>query len=289
VAATYSEALSRVEELKSRDGPEVRTDCGTFFLDHGRPTPQSIVFFHGLTNCPRQFRLLAEEFHARGCNVLGPRFPYHGLEDRMTEEQARLTAHELTTIGDDSVDIAQGLGESVLVVGLSIGGTLTAWCAQRRADIAEATLISPLFGVRVIPKWATEAVAQAAMSLPNFHMWWDPVNRENFEGPEHVYPRFASRALAEVLVLAGEVKSEAAQAPFAAGKIRVITVATDLSVNNGATEEIIALWNSHGPKRVETFEFGADQGLDHDLIDPEQPRANPELVYPKLIELILGN
>jgi pimeloyl-ACP methyl ester carboxylesterase len=288
VALTFDEALSRVRELESRDGPKVRPDCGTFYLGHGGPTPKAIVFFHGMTNCPRQFRLLAEQFHARSCNVIAPRFPYHGLTDRMTEDQAKLTAKEMISIADETVDLAQGLGDEVLVVGLSIGATVAAWCAQKRSDVAEAVLISPLFGVRVVPRWATEAVAQTAMNLPNFHMWWDPIRRENMEGPDHVYPRFSTRALAELLLLAGKVKDEAAKSPPAARRVIVVTVATDLSVNNGATEELIRLWNSSGATRIETFEFDAKHGLDHDLIDPEQPGANPELVYPKIIELVLG-
>lgn len=288
MALSFEGALRGVEKLEARDGPEVRPGCGTFFLSHGRTSARAIVFFHGMTNCPRQFRLLAEQFHARGCNVIAPRFPYHGLTDRMTEEQANLTADGLIAIAQETVDLAQGLGEEVLVVGLSIGATVAAWCSQNRSDVAEAVLISPLFGVRVVPRWATGTVAQATLNLPNFHMWWDPLRRENLEAPEHVYPRFSSRALAEVLILAGKVKDAAALSPPAARRVLVVTVANDLSVNNGATEEVVRLWNSHGDHRVETFEFDARHGLDHDLIDPDQPGANPGLVYPKILELVLG-
>ena len=50
-----------------------------------------------------------------------PRIPHHGLKDRMTEDYAKLTALELTQLSDESMDIAQGLGEHILVAGLSMG------------------------------------------------------------------------------------------------------------------------------------------------------------------------
>ena len=115
------------------------------------------------------------------------------------------------------------------------------------------------------------------------------MRRENMEGPDHVYPRFSTRALADVLILAGTVKEAAAKSPPAVRRIIVVTVANDLSVNNGATEEMVRLWSTGGAVKIETFEFDAKHGLDHDLIDPEQPGANPELVYPKILDLVLGS
>jgi carboxylesterase len=271
-AETYAEALTRIEELRSRDGSDVRPGCGTYLLDHGKPTARAIIVLHGMTNCPRQFR-----------------FPSHGLLDRMTDEQAGLTARELTVLADETVSIAQGLGEAVIIVGLSIGGTVAAWCAHHRSDIEKAALISPLFGLRVAPTWATEAISHATRMLPNFHMWWDPIRRENMDAPKHVYPRFASRALGELLGLAIEVREKARRDPPAAQSLLVVTVANDMSVNNEATEEIVQLWNSHGSKPVETFEFAKELDLDHDLIDPDQSFARPDLVYPTLLELILGD
>ena len=78
-------------------------------------------------------------------------------------------------------------------------------------------------------------------------------------------------------------------APPAARRITVITVANDLSVNNGAPDKVIGLWKAHGYTAIDTFEFDAEHGLQHDLIDPEQPGADPEFVYPKIIELVLGD
>jgi len=44
----------------------------------------------------------------------------------MTDEQSQLTADELVAYADEMVDIAQGLGEQVIMVGISAGGVTTA-------------------------------------------------------------------------------------------------------------------------------------------------------------------
>jgi len=43
------------------------------------------------------------------------------------------------------VDIAQRLGEQVVMLGISAGGVATAWAAQNRSDIDLAVIISPVF------------------------------------------------------------------------------------------------------------------------------------------------
>jgi hypothetical protein len=66
----------------------------------------------------------------------------------------------------------------------------------------------------------------------------------------------------------------------------VVTNANDISVSNQLTRQLVSLWQSRGLKRVEYFEFEREQGLEHDLIDPNNPRQRVDLVYPILLELI---
>lgn len=120
----YSEAVRRIEALRREDGADVSPACHTRFLTHGRRTERVIVLFHGLTNCPAQFDSLGRLSFARGANVLIPRLPRHGLANRMTETLARSNAAELIAFTDRVLDAAHGLGDSVTVAGLSVGGVM---------------------------------------------------------------------------------------------------------------------------------------------------------------------
>ncbi len=150
-ARSYEEAVERAGAMQALDGAEVNPLSRTRLLSHGHRTERSIVFLHGLTNSPRQFEALGERFHALGYNVLLPRTPHHGLQNRLTDAPSTLSAEALAAHADEAVDIARGLGEAVTVVGLSLGGTMAGWVAQHRADVTQAVLIAPGFGLRPLP------------------------------------------------------------------------------------------------------------------------------------------
>src|SRR5215475_1348558 len=114
-ARNYDEALSRFQKIQSSEGPELNPVCLSILLTHGKRTKRTVVFFHGLTNCPEQFRELGHTFYELGYNVLIPRLPRHGLADRRVENLTPLKAEELRDCADASVDIACGLGEKVSV------------------------------------------------------------------------------------------------------------------------------------------------------------------------------
>lgn len=115
-------------------------------MTHGQPVERVIVLVHGYTNCPQQFHELGQRFYYLGYNVLIAPLPYHGLADRLTDEQAELKAEELVAYADEVVDIAHGLGKRVIMAGISGGGVTTAWAAQNRSDLDLAVIISPAFG-----------------------------------------------------------------------------------------------------------------------------------------------
>ncbi len=125
-AQTYAEALRLVAAIGADDSPAIASECRTQLLTHGDRTRRVIVLLHGLTNCPAQWDSLGRMLFERGANVFIPRLPRHGFAERMTDELARLEARELCGFTDRVLDAAHGLGDSVTVAGLSVGGTLTA-------------------------------------------------------------------------------------------------------------------------------------------------------------------
>jgi carboxylesterase len=283
-AASYAEAVQRVEAKLAGEATGHNPLCHTQLLTHGEKTPRAIAFIHGYTNCPLQFLSLGQKFYDLGYNVLILLMPHHGLEDRMTDEHQKLTAEELTAYVDEIVDIERGLGEQVTLVGLSGGAVVAAWAAQVRRDLDRAVVIAPAFAFKRIPRALTVLVTNLALLAPDVLSWWDPIHKDAGR-IAHVYPRFSFHGLAQQLRLGFATIALARRAAPGTRQILVITNAHDNSVNNAATADVVADWRAHVCD-VRTYEFPAELGLEHDMVDPGQPYQKVAAVYPKLIELI---
>jgi carboxylesterase len=258
--------------------------CGVRFLTHGQRQPRAIVLVHGYTDCPEQFAALGEQFHALGYNVLIAPLPHHGLLDRLNDEHAQLTAEELAAYADEVLDIAHGVGEHVSMLGLSAGAMVTAWAAQERPDLDQAVLVAPAFGYQQIPIPLTRPAARLYQLLPNSYRWVN-VEQQAGELPLHSYPRYATRALAQVLRLGDTVQVAASREAAAAARIVVVTNANDRQVSNALTAQVVTQWRRQGAA-VETYEFPTALALPHDVIEPDPPNPNTPLVYATLIDLV---
>jgi len=286
-AATYAEALARIDSIRAREGPDILPACRTRALVVGDRTANAIVLFHGFTNCPKQFDSLATILVRSGSNVILPRVPRHGLGDRMTPELTRLTAEELTRSGMEAVDIARGLGARVTVAGLSSSAVVTAWLAQNRSDVDRAVLIAPSFAPRGMEAAVARRLTNAMRRTPNFFVWWDRKRKAAVPGPRQCYPRFASHALAEVYRLGFAVLDEAGRAAPRARHLAIVTTASDEGVNNDIAKELARRWRGRGAL-VRTYEFPESLDVRHDMIDPEQPYQRIHISYPVLERALKG-
>lgn len=283
---SYDEAVKVIESLVTASPPSVRRKCTIQFLGHGRPTERVFVLLHGLSNCPAQFGELGKQLFERGHNVLIPRLPYHGEEDRLTTEWGGLTAEEMLEAGNQAADLARGLGREVTVAGLSINGATVAWMAQNRDDLQKAVLLAPFLAPAGLSDWVLAPVERIVLRLPNMFFWWDSHARENLKGPSYAYPRFPTRVVGETMLLARSVLQESRILPARCPSILTVTSAYDTAANNLVTGQLVANWRSLRPTGVESFEFPADEKVPHDFIDPNQTNQRIDIVYPKIIELL---
>ena len=184
-------------------------------------------------------------------------------------------------------DIAQGLGERVIVVGLSGGGSVATWLAQERADVDLAVPIAPFLGIGFIPRPLTRPLTNLILMAPDFHQWWDPVSAINnpLSAP-YSYRGYYMHSLFENLHLGFVAEQDAKQVKPAAGGILVITNANDESVNNEVVAEFEQMWLEHGEQFLQTFQFEKDLDIPHDMITISRPDGQVDIVYPKLLELI---
>jgi carboxylesterase len=204
----------------------------------------------------------------------------------LTDAHARLTAAELKQAADQAIEIAQGLGEQINVMGISMGGLMAGWVAQHHAEIDRAMLIAPAFGFRAIPPALTPLVREAMLQLPNAFRWWDPILKGAGAGPKHAYQRYATRSLGQLLRLSRDLQAAANRSAPAARSVVVVTNANDEAIDNSFAARIVAAWRRAGANHIRTHEFSASDQLVHDLIDPDQPRQRVDYVYKVLIDLL---
>lgn len=287
-ARSYDAAMERWARTRAREAEMPLHDGGrTIVLTHGYRTERVFVLLHGLTNAPRQFRELGEKLFATGANVVIPRLAHHGLADRMTDAHAAMTAQDLIRYAQYGVDLAQGLGRKVTVVGLSVSGISAAWLAQNRDDIGEVFLLAPFFGPAVIPDPLTPAFASALARLPNKMMWWDPRVRENLPGPPYNYPRFPTRAVGEALRLGLDTAQP--DRKLRVDRLGVILTGNDPAVSNARTRRLVEQWRTSSPEtEIFLHEFPAAENIPHDFIDPLQPDARTDKVNALLVEWLAG-
>ena len=283
-APDYAAAVSRFLEIQKFEGPELDPVCRSILLTHGIRTQRAIVFFHGYTNCPQQFRELGQIFFAMGDNVLIPRLPRHGMADRKVENLSPLTAEELRDCADTSLDIASGLGQKVYVVGLSAGGTLTAWVAQNRSAVARVVLIAPALGLTRRPGTRLQkAMALLLPLLPDIRT--DTFSVDPY-APSHTYPGFSSRALAQLLRVSVATFAGAFDQAPRVQDVALITSKSDESVSDYVAWRLIALWRTKGLFKFTAVDFPKAMNIEHDMIDPSQKNEQTQIVYPLLINLL---
>jgi alpha-beta hydrolase superfamily lysophospholipase len=266
--------------MQAQDDEAINPVCHTRLFDHGKRTRRVIVCYHGYTNCPFQFQALGEHFFAGGDNVLIPRLPYHGLRDRLTTEQARLTADDLIRFTNQTIDIACGLGEEIVLAGLSAGAVMAAWAAHFRPEIHTVLVAAPSLGLPGFPVWASDLTSWLMHYIPNLFIWWDQKAKANIEGAPHAYSRFATRPLGEIVALGWQVRRAARTTPPLAKHLAVILSESDEAVHLGLVEQLARDWKRHAPERVTLQRFPSHLRIHHDMVDPTQPTARVDLVYP---------
>jgi alpha-beta hydrolase superfamily lysophospholipase len=284
-AADYAAAEARIAAEAAADSTPLNPLCHPRLLGHGERRPVAIVLLHGVSSCPQAFVDLAPALFARGHNVIAPRMPQNGYADRATDALARMTAEELRAWGDAAVDVAAGLGDEVVVLGISAGGTVAAWAGASRPEVARAVVVSPLFGLPGFGPRANDVLTRIMLFLPNVSVWKDPIRRAAWDGMPHAYARQATRGTGEILRLGRAVMARIEAEPPAGASLALVMNAADRAIALPAADRFGDLWAASG-KPLARYVFPAEDGLGHEIIDPMEPGADPALTYPVLIRLI---
>ena len=129
----------------------------------GAVTPLSVLYLHGFSATSEEIRPVPDMVAAAlGANLVYARLPGHG---RGPDAMAEATAGDWLDDTDLMLDVARAVGQRVLVIGTSTGGTLAAWAATE-PDMAEGiagiAFVSPNFALAdpagVLLEWPFAAV-----------------------------------------------------------------------------------------------------------------------------------
>ncbi|MDJ0898451.1 MAG: alpha/beta hydrolase [Xenococcus sp. MO_188.B8] len=107
----------------------IRPGCEPKIIDHGSKKNNVIVLIHGLTDSPYFMEAIGERFALMGFNVLIPLLPGHGLKE--PQGMKGVTLEQWQQEIDLTVEDAKQLGNKISIGGLSTGGTLSVWKAQK--------------------------------------------------------------------------------------------------------------------------------------------------------------
>jgi carboxylesterase len=224
---------------------------------------------------------LAERLHRRGANVLVLRAPGHGLRGTVSNI-ADVDAEDFRDYADVAIDIGSGLGDQMTVLGLSLGGVLTAWSAQNRPEVDRAVLVAPALAIGGMPRFASTGFMNLFGRLPNI-----VVPSGGTSVPTEYPSAIATYPTAQMLRLGKYVlEHDEDEAPIRRSLALVLND-NDETISNPKAEELRDAWRSAGA-RVALVRLPKSLDLPHDVIDPAEPDQDIAVVYPQLVALAEG-
>lgn len=127
--------------MQTPDGKDIIDGCEPWSADGG---PHGVLVLHGFTGNPQSMRGLAQAFADAGFAVDLPLLPGHGtsVDDMIATDWSHWSA-----AAEAAYEALAARVDKVVVVGLSMGGSLTAWLASRHPEIAGIVCVNPALSV----------------------------------------------------------------------------------------------------------------------------------------------
>jgi carboxylesterase len=127
--------------VQTSDGKDIIPGCEPWSADGG---PEGALVLHGFTGNPQGLRGLAGAFAAAGFTVDLPLLPGHGTS---VDDMIGSDWDDWSAAAEAAYEALAARCERVVVAGLSMGGTLTAWLGTRHPEIAGLVFVNPAVNV----------------------------------------------------------------------------------------------------------------------------------------------
>ncbi|ASS99402.1 lipase [Geobacillus thermocatenulatus] len=167
-----------------------------FYAENG---PAGVLLVHGFTGTPHSMRPLAEAYAKAGYTVCLPRLKGHGTH---YEDMERTTFRDWIDSVEEGYEWLKERCGTIFVTGLSMGGTLTLYMAERYPSIRGIVLINPAIDIPAI-----RAGLAAGDELPRY---LDSIGSDlkNPDVKELAYEKTPTASLLQLARLMEQVKGE---------------------------------------------------------------------------------
>lgn len=243
----------------------------------GARTPLSIIYFHGYSASRQEAAPLSDIVAGDlGANLFYTRFTGHG---RSNEAMLECSVNNWLKDIHEAVEIGRRIGEKIVVIGLSTGGTAATWlAAQPMAEhLAAIILISPNFGLTdrrsALLTWPWGR--QLAELVQGREYGWEAYNDEHDKYWTHTFP---TRAL---LPMMGMVKLTTSLGFSSISKpLLVIYSPEDQVVDPAAT---VKAFGRFGSKKKRIIPFSSTEApknhvLAGDILSPGSTKPLAEII-----------
>jgi esterase/lipase len=268
MAPDWQVSLDSVATLMSKDGDEIAVPCKSQFLSHGARTATVHVLLHGYTNAPAQFREIAHAHFDQGANVLVPRIPYHGYLDPDAHQLGNMTPAVLEAFCDEVAEEAAGLGERLIVTGLSLGGLLAGYLGKMRDEVAEARLVAPFIQPKAVPGWVDGPFDAATRALPDLYSWWNPKLHEKEVAGTWATPKFSLKAIGAQITFRRQLEHISPARTTKLDRVLLVVNDNDIAVRNDRAYDFVAQQLEPLALEVESIELKKSLGFTHDVFEP---------------------
>ena len=201
------------------------------------------LVLHGFTGNPQSMRGLARALADAGLTVELPLLPGHGTA---IADMLPTTWADWSAAAESAYENLAARCEAVAVVGLSMGGTLAVWLAQRHPEIAALALVNPLLSP---PDEGTVSLVQAMFDGGDEVAPGIGSDIAMGGAVESAYPELPLRAALSLFDAAGAVEAELASVTC---PVLVFTSTQDHVVDPKSSELLVA--RATGPVEQVTLE-----------------------------------
>ncbi|QEW19277.1 Thermostable monoacylglycerol lipase [Marinibacterium anthonyi] len=239
-----------------------------------RRTPVSVVYIHGFTATSQEIRPVPDRVaQALGANLVFTRLAGHG---RPGDALGRVTAIDWVEDTAEALAAGRAVGEKVVVIATSTGGTLAALAALDPAmsdRVAAMILISPNFG--------PNEVAAGLLSWPGARWWlpWVIGDRRSYTPASEAIGRYWTTDYPSVAVLPmAALVSETVAQDFSGARVPALFWFTeeDQVVRPEMTHQVANAWGGRVSMEVVRMGPGDDPSshvIAGDLVSPGQTDA----------------
>lgn len=240
-------------------------------------TPLAIVYVHGFSASKGEIRPVPDEVaRALGANLYYARLSGHGRDDvSMAEASVNSWIYDFA----EAMAIGRRIGEKVVVISTSTGGSLATWAAAQpelNEDLAGVVLISPNYGVQASGAWLLTGPwgRQLAELIIGAERGFEPANDAQRALWTTRYPTSATLPMAALTELAYAAPVETIEAPAL-----FIFSDADAVVRPDLTRKIAARWGGGAETMIVE---GSDDPSHHviagDALSPSTTRLVAERI-----------